>query len=262
MDTVRDRLWLWGHEAGSHDSGYNLPGPSRITPVEAAFYLGVPNVVMVRYHDKPAPPFDQFAVPFNARKRVVWSTVGAGGVTGDAERDHVLDLAARFPNFSGVIMDDFFRGASGDAAVAALTLAQLRRERKRLTVSGRSLELWVVLYAHQLDLPVADYLGLCDKVTFWTWKARDLRDLEDTFERADKLAPDRGKILGCYMWDYGEKRQMPAELMEMQCELGLRWLRERRIEGMLFLASCVCDLRLDAVEWTRRWIARVGDGPA
>ena len=71
METVRDRLWMWGHEAGSHDTGYNLPGPSRITPAEAALYLDVPNLLMVRYHDRPAPPFDQLAIPFRAFKRVV-----------------------------------------------------------------------------------------------------------------------------------------------------------------------------------------------
>ena len=52
---------------------------------------------------------------------------------------------------------------------------------------------------------------------------------------------------------------MSVGLMEMQCETGLKWLREGRIQGMIFLASCICDLDLDAGEWTRRWIARVGD---
>ena len=42
METVRDRLWVWGHEAGSHNAGWNLPTPSRMTPAEGAFYLGVP----------------------------------------------------------------------------------------------------------------------------------------------------------------------------------------------------------------------------
>ncbi len=61
------------------------------------------------------------------------------------------------------------------------------------------------------------------------------------------------------MWDYGMHKPMPVELMEMQCNIGLRWLREGRIEGMIFLSSCFRDLDLDAVEWTRSWIAKVGD---
>ena len=63
------------------------------------------------------------------------------------------------------------------------------------------------------------------------------------------------------MWDYGQKRAMPVDLMAMQCETGLEWLHQGRIEGMIFLASCVCDLELEAVEWTRSWIARVGGEP-
>ena len=75
------------------------------------------------------------------------------------------------------------------------------------------------------------------------------------------MAPALPKVLGCYMWDYGQKGPMPVDLMEMQCELGLKWLHEGRIQEMIFLASCVCDLELEAVEWTRRWVARAGDTP-
>jgi len=48
---------------------------------------------------------------------------------------------------------------------------------------------------------------------------------------------------------------MPLDAMARQCELGLRWLHEGRIEGMIFLASCICDLKLETVEWARNWIA-------
>jgi hypothetical protein len=50
-----------------------------------------------------------------------------------------------------------------------------------------------------------------------------------------------------------------VELMKMQAELGLKWLKAGRIEGIIFLGTPVCDLGLDAVEWTRRWLASVGD---
>ena len=41
---------------------------------------------------------------------------------------------------------------------------------------------------------------------------------------------------------------------EASLELGKPWK-----EGMIFLASCICDLKLEAVEWTRQWIQKVGD---
>ena len=96
-------------------------------------------------------------------------------------------------------------------------------------------------------------------MSFWTWKAADLTDLERNLTTVEKLAPGCGRVLGCYMWDYGQKAPMPLHLMQQQCELALSWLKEGRIEGIIFLASCICDLDLEAVEWTRRWIAEVGD---
>ena len=43
---IKDKLWIWGHEAGSHNGGYGIPKPSRMTPVEGAFYLAVVYVEM------------------------------------------------------------------------------------------------------------------------------------------------------------------------------------------------------------------------
>jgi hypothetical protein len=61
------------------------------------------------------------------------------------------------------------------------------------------------------------------------------------------------------MWDYGRKSPMPLDVLRDLYGLGLDWLRQGRIEGMIFLASCICDLELEAVEWTREWIAKIGD---
>src|SRR3954471_19483689 len=65
-ESVRDRLWLWGHYEGSHNEHYGLPAKSRITPVEAAYYMSIPNVIFIRYEGKPELPFDQYAVPFRS----------------------------------------------------------------------------------------------------------------------------------------------------------------------------------------------------
>ena len=51
---------------------------------------------------------------------------------------------------------------------------------------------------------------------------------------------------------------MPIASMAEQCRQGLAWLKTGEIDGMIFLASCICDLNLETVEWTRRWIAEVG----
>ncbi|HOZ46232.1 MAG TPA: hypothetical protein PLO37_02385 [Candidatus Hydrogenedentes bacterium] len=253
--TVRDKLWIWTHAAGAHNKEWNLPRPSRMTPAEGAFYLGVPNLLMIRYQSEPAMPFDSYAISFRPLKRVVWSLTGASAETSEEERTHVLDLARRFPNIVGFVMDDFFQG-DGRGALAP---EQLRELRSQLTVDSVKRDLYVVLYQHQLDLPIQSHLDYCDKVTFWTWKSEDLDALEGNLDRLERVAPKQGKLLGCYLWDYGNRAPMPLDLMKKQCALGRAWMREGRIEGMIFLASNVCDIELETVEFTRDWIASVGD---
>ena len=255
--TVRDRIWLWSVFAGG-DNKYGLPKPSRMTPAEAAYYLDIPNLFFIRSGgNPPLEMFNQYAVSFRPLKRVIWSLVGAGGKTAEDERKLALKLPHRFPNITGFIMDDFFhRDGSG-----ALSPEELKELRKDLVIDGRKRDLYVVVYTHMMHLPLSEHLEHCDKITLWTWNSNDLKDLKQNFERLEKMAPRHGKLLGLYMWDYGNKRPMPPERMKRQCELGLKWLKEKRLEGMIFLANTVCDLELESVEWTRRWIARVGGEP-
>ena len=61
------------------------------------------------------------------------------------------------------------------------------------------------------------------------------------------------------MYDFGGVAPMPVELMARQCELGLQWLHEGRIEGMILLGTSICDMGLETVEWSQRWVEEVGD---
>jgi len=263
MSLIRDHLWLWAHEAGSHNGQFGL-GSSSIGPAEAAGYLGIDNVIMVAFGGRPEPPFAPHAAPLRHLSRVVWSIVGDSSSKRNdqlPDLDEVLALAAEFPNVTGAIMDDFFHAPDDRGAVARYSVADVAGFREKLHRAARPLDLWVVLYSHDLDRPVAHHLAQADVVTFWTWQSRDLAALPDNFARAETLAPHARKVLGCYMWDYGPGQPMPLDRMIHQCETGLRWLRDGRIEGMILLASCICDLGLETVEWARQWIAAIGDQP-
>lgn len=171
----------------------------------------------------------------------------------------VKQLAQKFPNIVGVQLDDFFRTTLDGGRIGAFTPKELAYLRNQLVVDGRKLDLWVTLYRHDLRNDVSEYLSEIDVVTYWTWQAKDLDRLEESFAQAEKAAPRARKLLGCYMWDYGGQKPMLTGSMQKQCELGLLWLRSGRIEGMIFLATCICDLNLDAVEWTRNWVREVAE---
>lgn len=263
MSTVRDRLWLWGHAAGSHTDlsegrpDWGIGRASRITPVEACYYMGIPNCIMVVYGNRPEPPFHQEALAMSSLDKVVWSIVGDAGSTrtdhGVSDLVEVLEIASRFPNICGGMMDDFFHGDGGRHAPEAV--AEFHR---KLQGFRRPLDLWVVLYKDQLDQDFGEHLRHCDIVTFWTSNGSELVDLDRTFQHFVQRTPGKRRVLGCYMWNYGEKKPLTVAQMEHQCSLGLRWLREGLVEGVIFLASCICDLELEAVEWTRSWVANLG----
>ena len=109
-DTVRDRLWVFAPPADGprlyyESAGYR--GGSRMTPVEGAFWLGVPNLLFIT-QDWNRPPAmsrekrwksmttkEQYAISFEPLKRVQWAAVGSGGLGGLAEvPDIFLDAHA------------------------------------------------------------------------------------------------------------------------------------------------------------------------
>ncbi|MCX7825715.1 MAG: hypothetical protein N2689_09170 [Verrucomicrobiae bacterium] len=258
--TVRDRLWIFCCAANSDFP--NIGRRSVMTPAEGAFYLGVPNIIMVQSSAKEAPygrlqpPFAQYTVALRPLKRVVWSVVGSGGFSSPEETEEVLALPKTTPNFVGVMLDDFFTG-SKDGQRAKWSVDELARFRRRLLAIRKDSKIFATYYVSQMDLPLSDYLELIDVVTLWS-SPKDLANLEANLKRAEASAPKCQKMLGCYVADYRAKQGLPVELMKLQSETGLRWLRQGKIEGIIFLGNTTMDLGFESVEWTRQWIAQVG----
>jgi hypothetical protein len=261
-DRIRDRFWIFSCAANSDFP--NLGRRSVMTPVEGAFYLGVPNMIVVQSNENEAPygrfdpPIAQYAQAMRPLKRLVWSVVGSGGIHSSEETEEVLQLARTAPNFHGIMLDDFFNDRK-DGREARYTVDELGAIRRRLLEINKDFSIFVTLYTRQCDLPIHEYLELMDVITFWTWEPDDLVNLESNFAKLEQLAPEKRKILGCYLVDFRCKSGVPVPMMKLQCETGLRWLREGRIEGMVFLGNTVMDLGFDSVEWTRDWIREVGD---
>ena len=253
MNTIRDKLWMWGHNG---QGGKFMGRQTRMTQAEGAYYLGVPNVCMIWDLTLPVVPLEeqhQYAMAFKPFKNVVWSATGiSDSPKADGDINNALSVAGKFSNIHGVVMDDFF------GQKKPYTTEELAAVKQRLVVNGERLPLWSVYYSKELHMPVEKSLQQFDVVTFWTWSQEDLKDLERNFERMERLSPDNRKMLGCFMYDFSANKEMPISLMEKQCALGLQWLRQGRIDGMIFCLSWICDMGLEAVEWTREWIAKMG----
>ncbi len=258
---LRDRLWMWGHDAGSTNGLYNIPPGGDILPAAACEYMGIPNVCMIRWRSLPAPPFDAYVRQFARTKRLAWSIID-GACEPYAEKKRLaLALADKLPNLVSLYLDDFFLGNAaprhGEAA-AHLTVSELRTLAEELDARPRRLDLSVVLYSNQLRPEIAPHVEHVDVVSLWTWTASDLLRLEHNFETYRRIVPARRTLLGLYMWDFGGQRPMPLELMEHQCRLALQWLEQGGVEGLIFHCTPLCDMKLEAVEWARSWIAEHG----
>ncbi|MCE5309071.1 MAG: hypothetical protein LLG20_15640 [Acidobacteriales bacterium] len=261
--TVRDRMWLFA--VPPNTDFRSLKRRSLMTATEGALYLGVPNVIMVQASEGEAkygrfePPFEQYVVPLRPFRRVAWSLVGSGGFTTEAERQEGLTLAKKTPNITSVMFDDFFTGkASGERAI--LTLEETTAIMQQLKSPQKTLESMVTYYVRFLNLQLADYLKLFDVLTLWSIAGKkELEQLEANFAKIEEIAPGKRKMLGLYMVDYQSGQSLPLDLMQMQCQKGLEWLRNGRIEGLIFLGNTCMDLEFEAVEWAREWIKKVGD---
>ncbi len=141
---------------------------------------------------------------------------------------------------------------------AALDPAQLRALRER-KVGGRRLPIMAVIYTLQVKPQARAHLAEVDEVCLWTWRPDGLARLEANLAALEKIVPDKRLYLGCYMYDFLESKPLSVDAMRQQMEAGYRWLKAGRIQGIIVLATPNVDVGLDAVEWTRQWIAAHGD---
>ena len=287
--TVRDHLWIFTVHAGADDDYYEngkVRGGSRMTPAEGAFYLNVPNLILVRNGDQPTLPhnqrwrtkstFEQYAISFRPLDRVLWSVVGSGGQGGLGELDPVLRLAREFPNIAGIYLDDFIIDArQRDGKLMgrpALDPKQLEGARQRMKSLSRPMEVWVTIYAHELlsdhpqyrgcNPPLAEFLNLFDVLTLWTWWSEGLKTLDRSLAAMEVIAPKSARIaLGMYVWDFPNNQPVPLDLMKQQCDRALEWIKAKRIHEIIVLGNTGLDLGLPSAEYVRDWIARVGRQP-
>ena len=135
----------------------------------------------------------------------------------------------------------------------------LKSIRKELDNASKHLELYVVWYTNELDFPDITVLEPVDGITLWTANSEELSLIEERCAALEKLFPDKKKMLGIYLYDFGKFEPMDPKLMELQCEVGLKLLKEGRLDGMIFECNAVMGVGFETDEWLRSWIQKVKD---
>ncbi len=261
---LREKLWLWGQDAGTHHAYHNnewkLPGVNRMDPAQGARHFGIINCCRVVMSGKPLPPFDSESEKLKDLKRVVWSIVGDGSSTrnnnGATDLEEVIRQARLFPNVCGGIFDDFFV----DNASPRVSLEQLKETKRRLSGNQpRPLDLWVVYYARQLAQDYGAYLDVCDVITLWTWQGANLANIDRNIAQLCLMTTGKRRLAGCYLWNYGECKPLTTAQMELQCSKYYEWIKKGDLDGIIFCSNTLADIGIEAAEWVKTWIRQVGD---
>ena len=83
--------------------------------------------------------------------------------------------------------------------------------------------------------------------------------LPEYFRRYRALAPDKRTYLGIYLWDFGGTHgEISAEDMKFQLDFALEKWKSREIDGVVFLATSICNRDFTAVKMAHEWIKANG----
>ena len=266
---LRDRFWLWGHPEGRYNSEYGNTQISRMTPMEACLYLGVRNTFMVpARREVNRRQYNQSFTTLNGVAWECYKDLNAG--LEPSAVDVLIRESADFPNINGVVYDDFIGSGVGYRNIPVENLWEVHN---RLQNNGvRPLNMWMVLYTHEFDLDpsdpnlelydekvFADYIKPFDGIIMWTWCEKDISLIPQKFEAFKKLTEGKHRMVGCYLWNFGEQKAATGDAVKWQ----LDWYREKmlsgEIEGVVLHTNTMADLDLEAYDVAVAWMQEHGD---
>ncbi len=265
MAYARDKFWMFGVRPHQDDiwlkPSESCPAPyrfrSRITPCEGAMMLNAQNMMMINCEGEPVPYSEDaygYAESFLKMKNVLWGGTGSGGFRIGNEEDFICRLAKEYPNIKGEYLDDVSSAFFGEDK-AERTIKLLKEIRESLDKAPRKLDIYMTWYWHEeLYEGMEKYI---DAFTFWCWNSDEIPSIKEKFEKAEPKYKNKKILIGIYMYDFSQRKPVPVELMELQCEYALSLLKEGRIDGMIFEANSVMGVGLESEKWLRDWTERV-----
>lgn len=255
---LRDKLWLWGHPEGVYNYMWGNDRVSRMTPMEACLYLGLPNTFMVPVGIKLDRR--QYNKSFTTLREVGWECYDAANKPEMIEP--LIKEAGDFPNIGRVVFDDFQRNDK----YKEINIDNLWAIHERLHNNEvRPLDMWMVLYTHEFGLdPEKDedfkrYIEPFDGIIMWTWEEKDVPLIPEKFEIFKKLTPNNRRMFGCYLYNFGENKQATGAAVKWQ----LDWYREKLLageaEGIVLHTNTMADLDYEAYDAALEWLAEHAD---
>lgn len=258
MAHLRDKFWIWGHPEGRYNHEFGNEQESRMTPLEGALYMGARNLFMVPVGVNVN--VRQYNKSFTPLRSVGWAIDNAAA--DPAALNQLIEQAKDFPNITCGVFDDFV----GYLAKHPIPPERFLAVRERMhTEAARPLSMWMVLYTHEFGVDEAQdrafqpYIDAFDGVIMWTWEERRLDQFEEKYARFKELTKNRRRMLGLYLYNFGECRPATAEAARWQLERYTQLLRAGEIEGIVLHTNTMADLDHPAYDVETAWMREHGD---
>ncbi len=257
MAKLRDRFWVWGHPEGRYNHEYGNDQESRMTPMEGALYMGARNMFMVPVGVNVN--WRQYNKSFVTLNNVGWCVNDASKDPAPLEK--LIGEARDFPNITCAVFDDFKCQKQH-----ALPVERFREVHERMRSNPvRPLDMWMVLYTHEFGVDAQEdarfqpYVDAFDGIIMWTWKEKDLALFEEKFEKFRQMTANKRRMLGLYLYNFGESKRATAAAAQWQLDRYSRLLKAGEIEGIVLHTNTMADLDHEAYDVERAWMALHGD---
>lgn len=264
--TLRDTFWLWGHPEGRYNNnaeGFGNMGVSRMTPMEACLYLGIHKTFMVPVGVEVNRR--QYNKSFETLSNVGWECFGA--LENPEMIEQIIRDSQDFPNITAAVFDDFVAQAQKKKEQGeTVNLAALWDFRKKLNTNHPNpIDMWMVLYTKEFGLNEEEdnrfmkFLEPFNGVIMWTWEEKDVPLIPQKFEVFKKITPENRRMFGCYLYNFGEKKQTTGAAVKWQLDFYREKILAGEAEGIVFHTNTMADLDYEAYDVARAWMKEHGD---
>jgi len=254
----RELCWLWGHPEGRYNGLFGNEKISRMTPMECCNYLGIRNTFMIP--DRWEVNRRQYNKSFTTLRRVGWECNNSA-LDGGKSLDVVLEETKEFSNISRIVFDDFKGPFQKKCSFEGLQNAIDYAHNNGV----KPLDVWMVLYTHQFgineekDRAFQPYMDVFDGVIMWTWEERDVPLIPEKFEIFKSQTPNTRRLIGLYLYNFGENKQATAEAVKFQLDFVYDKIMKGEAEGVVFHTNTMADLDYEAYDVAYEWMQAHGD---
>ena len=176
----------------------------------------------------------------------------------------LIEDAKNFPNIKVGVFDDFKNADEKDMPprYKRFPIENLYNVIERMHNNEvRRLDAWMVLYTRlfgvdeQDDRDFQPYMDAFDGIIMWTWEEKNVANFEEKYKKFKEMTKGKRKMLGLYLYNFGEEKKATAKAVKWQLERYSELLKAGEVEGIVLHTNTMADLDHESYDACMEWLA-------